>query len=166
MDIILQATQRLDQHLGNYISKLKGFSTTNLWQAFPKSFTNEEKIFDDGYNDRILKYYGHLDVWIDYVRDNPRRLWLMRENQYFFTRTTVVTSDSRSYHIYGNRFLLNYPLRRQVAYHRAYTDMEWLAISEELLKVAKNGGVLVSPVKTYSRSLCLPMNEHARLLTI
>ena len=101
MNIILQATQRLDQHLGNYISKLKGFSTTNLWQAFPKSFTNEEKIFDDGYNDRILKYYGHLDVWSDYVRDNPRWLWLMRENQYFFTRTIVVTSDSRSYHIYG-----------------------------------------------------------------
>ncbi len=40
----------------------------------PQSCISREPLFDNGYNDRVLNRKGQLERWIDYLRDNPRRL--------------------------------------------------------------------------------------------
>lgn len=43
-------------------------------------------VFEPGFHDRILFREGQLQRMIDYCRDNPRRLWMVRHNsQYFHT---------------------------------------------------------------------------------
>ena len=43
-------------------------------------------VFEAGFHDRILFREGQLQRMIDYCRDNPRRLWMVKQNsQYFHT---------------------------------------------------------------------------------
>ena len=39
-----------------------------------------DSLFNAGYNDRVLNQFGQLEGWIQYLRDNPRRLWLKLHN--------------------------------------------------------------------------------------
>ena len=49
----------------------------NYQQALPKNSSQATALpllFEKGYNDLILRSYDELPVWLNYLRDNPRRL--------------------------------------------------------------------------------------------
>lgn len=156
--IILYVTIRTELHLGKYVGYLKTACTQALHKkAMIRNHTNEP-IFEAGFNDRILfaKQENQLDIWTNYVLDNPRRLWLMRSTPEFFSKTSIVNSDKFPsqlwlpehkplIQLYGNRLLLQYPELCVVKFSHKFSAGEWQKKRREALRVAKNGGVLVSP---------------------
>lgn len=150
--------ERTELHLGNYISKLKTACSQAVHKkAMIRNHTNDP-VFESGFNDRILfsKQEHQLKIWINYILDNPRRLWLMRSMPEFFSKTGIVNSDKfppefwlpghqPMVQLYGNRLLLEYPELCQVRFSSKFSTEEWQQKKKEALRVAKNGGVLVSP---------------------
>lgn len=128
--IVLRVLGRLDEHLGKYIarfeSRLKGY-------------------FEVGYNDQILTRDRSLGVMINYVRENPHRLAVMRSHPEFFQRVRNISALGMELEGYGNFFLLKYPLIEPVIVHRAWSEEEFEEKRAYWYYVAANGGVLVSP---------------------
>ncbi|MCM1372091.1 MAG: hypothetical protein NC113_00380 [Bacteroides sp.] len=128
--IVLRVLGRLDEHVGKYIarfeSRLKGY-------------------FEAGYNDQILTKDRSLAVMINYVRENPHRLAVMRCHPEFFRRVRNITTADMQLEGYGNFFLLKYPLIEPVIVHRAWSDLELERKRAYWHHVASNHGVLVSP---------------------
>lgn len=128
--IVLRVLGRLDEHVGKYIarfeSRLKGY-------------------FELGYNDQILTKDRSLAVMINYVRENPHRLAVMRSYPEFFQRVRNITVADMRLEGYGNFFLLKYPLIEPVIVHRAWSDLELEQKRAYWNHVASNHGVLVSP---------------------
>lgn len=102
-------------------------------------------LFAPGFNDKLLLRQGQLQRWLDYLRDNPRRLLMKRENpDYFRVQRDLIIGGMQCSAI-GNRFLLTSPVRLQVQCSRRLTDEEIAARKEALLAQARSGAVLVSP---------------------
>ena len=102
-------------------------------------------LFEPGFNDRILKEPSQLPIWRQYLRDNPRRLLMKREHPDLFRVQRDLMVGGQSFSAIGNRFLLQYPIRLQVQCSRSLTDEQINAKAAELLALARQGAVLVSP---------------------
>lgn len=104
-------------------------------------------LFSPGFNDRILFHEGQLESWIEYLHDNPRRLWLKRR---FPDRLRKIYEfpAGKHQHCYtavGNTFLIKHPDRVQVRCHRNLNEQEIQAEVDYYLNLARQGSVLVSP---------------------
>ena len=86
-------------------------------------------LFAKGFNDQILLREGQLERWLNYLKDNPRRLLMKRENPDLFRVQRGLVFAGISFSAIGNRFLLQRPLKLQV----------------QCLWAARQGAVLVSP---------------------
>lgn len=93
------------------------------------------------YHERILHAPGQLRRMIDYVKDNPRRLWLKRHNPDLFKLHRRTEAAGLSFTSMGNHFLLNWPDGQTVEMTRSATNEQ---IEERLgsaLAAAHNGAV-------------------------
>ena len=93
------------------------------------------------YHERILHAPGQLRRMIDYVKDNPRRLWLKSHNPDLFKLHRRTEAAGLSFTSMGNHFLLNWPDGQVVEMTRSATNEE---IEERLCSVsaaAHNGAV-------------------------
>ncbi len=102
-------------------------------------------LFARGYNDRLLLRSGQLDIWLQYLADNPRRLLMKREHPDLFRVQRNVQAAGFTFSAIGNRFLLDRPFRLQVQCSRSLTEEEIAAKVQECLSAARQGAVLVSP---------------------
>ena len=102
-------------------------------------------LFAKGFNDQILLRDGQLERWINYLKDNPRRLLLKRENPELFRVQRGLTYGGMSFSAIGNRFLLERPVRLQVQCSRRLSEEELKARLSDYLQAARQGAVLVSP---------------------
>lgn len=144
MHALVHVPIRLKKHLSFYISKLMG-RITRVINGPDVASADLQSAFIPGYNDRILTINRSLQTWQSYVEDNPRRLWLMRNRSRYFERGRIVVSPARSFPTYGNALLLDYPERQIVRYSSHYTRQEWEDHKAAVMRVAENGGVLISP---------------------
>ena len=102
-------------------------------------------LFAHGYNDKLLLREGQLQRWLEYLRDNPRRLLMKREQPDLFRVQRGLQVAGQQFSAIGNRFLLERPVRLQVQCSRSLTD-EQIAEKQALwLRQARSGAVLVSP---------------------
>ena len=101
-------------------------------------------LFARGYNDKLLFRDGQLEVWKNYLRDNPRRLLMKREHPDYFRVQRNVTIGHQTFSALGNLFLLQRP-KLQVQCSRKLTDDEIQAMVINCLREARQGTVLVSP---------------------
>ena len=101
-------------------------------------------LFEKGYNDKILLHEGQLDNWKAYLDDNPRRLWMKRQNPDLFNVLHDMEIAGHRCQVVGNRFLLDVPDKVAVIVHRRYSDEENARLREEWLACGERGGVLVS----------------------
>ena len=146
---ILFVEQRMEQHLGMVI---KGFKT-GCNKAFRLSMQqqccrngDEGFLWTRGYNDHILEGKGELERWFTYLRNNPRRLAMKRAYPDFFRVRFNVTIGSQTYAAIGNRFLLDYPRKKQVQCSRSLTEKEIEGVTATMLQHSRqSGAVLVSP---------------------
>ena len=84
-------------------------------------------LFARGYNDKLLLRQGQLQSWLDYLRDNPRRLVIKREHPDLFRVQRGLMVGGQQFSAIGNRFLLSRPLRVQVQCSRCLTDEQIVA---------------------------------------
>ena len=160
---IIQVLEETEKPLGHYVNKLKAIATMCFRSKSQVKTPSGESVFGPGFNDRILIHEGQLSNWNNYVIDNPRRLWLRIKHPAYFCRSYLFAKESPSYiwdinagkttsdilphqfPTFGNAQLLRYPQRTTVRFSRKFSEQEWCKKREEVLMVAKNGGVLVTP---------------------
>ena len=101
-------------------------------------------LFENGYNDKILKGKDQLKRWKRYLDDNPRRLMLKCKHPDLFTVMHDVTVNGQQCQAVGNIFLLDNPCKAAVIVHRRYSDTTFQQLKQEWLAMGEAGGVLVS----------------------
>jgi hypothetical protein len=102
-------------------------------------------LFARGFNDKLLLRQGQLQRWLDYLKDNPRRLLMKREHPDLFRVQRGLMVGSQQFSAIGNRFLLERPVRLQVQCSRSLGDEEIARQQAWFLSQARSGAVLVSP---------------------
>ncbi|MBO4307938.1 MAG: hypothetical protein J5848_06475 [Bacteroidales bacterium] len=93
------------------------------------------------YHERILHAPGQLRHMIDYVKDNPRRLWLKNHNPDLFKLHRRTESDGLLFTSMGNQFLLDWPDRQMVEMSRRATGEQMQERLQLVLAAAHNGAV-------------------------
>lgn len=114
-------------------------------QQHARQSRNNGLLFAKGFNDQILLREGQLERWINYLKDNPRRLLMKRENPELFKVQRGLRYGGVSFSAIGNRFLLERPLKLQVQCSRKMTEAEIQTKLAICLHSARQGAVLVSP---------------------
>ncbi len=144
---ILFVREQLQRHVGHIISRFKAKVTKGFRSQFACSETQSRTIqlWEPGYNDRILSGKGQLATWIHYLQDNPRRLWVKRENPHYLTARQGIKVCGHELSALGNLFLLEYPYKVAVKCSRKMTQSDIEAACSHYLSLAQDGAVLVSP---------------------
>ena len=99
-------------------------------------------LFSPGFNDSILTGRHQLSRMIAYVKDNPRRLLVKRQNREFFAIRRDIMVAGKAFDAVGNIALLQKKLIA-VHCHRRWTEAEQAAFTEQCLAAAEKGAVLV-----------------------
>lgn len=157
-----------DKHLGKVMAGFKSGCNNAYWRLFNINKIPRKGLFETGYNDKILMHEGQLDNWKAYLDDNPRRLFIKRNNPGLFTVLQGMEVAGRTCQIVGNRFLLDIPDKMAVVVHRRYTDAENASLREEWLACGERGGVLVSAAisKKEKEVLREAMNRGYRIILL
>ena len=147
--VLLRVNEYMEQPLGFYIRHLKTACTIGYREYLIGKglYTEGESLpfFEKGFHDRICSAEGQRQRMYEYVRDNPRRRWVIMQNHDFFTRLRRIEMDGKPIAAYGNLFLLDEPEISVVRFSRRFSEAEFAAMRETWMGIAKNGGVLVSP---------------------
>jgi len=93
------------------------------------------------YHERILHAPGQLRRMIDYVKDNPRRLWLKSHNPDLFKLHRRTEAAGLTFTSMGNHFLLNWPDGQSVEMSRSATSEQIQERLRSVLAAAHNGTV-------------------------
>ena len=93
------------------------------------------------YHERILHAPGQLRRMIDYVKDNPRRLWIKSHNPELFRLHRRTEAAGLSFTSMGNHFLLDWPDKQVVEMSRSATNDEVQERLRKVLAAAHNGSV-------------------------
>lgn len=134
---ILFVSEPLPVHLGKVINGFK----SGCNRAARESGLSVP-IWETGYTDGVLRGKGQLERWKAYLSDNPRRLWIKRNHQDFFSIARHITIARTTVSTMGNLQLLQHPSIMQVYCSRRMSDEEIARDGDRLLV---QGAVLVSP---------------------
>ena len=102
-------------------------------------------LFAKGYNDLILRSFEELQVWQNYLRDNPRRLLIKRACPELLRPFFDLRIGPYTFSGIGNRLLLTAPKRLFVRMSRQLSEQEVENEKLRYLEEARKGAVLVSP---------------------
>ena len=109
-------------------------------------------LFQAGYHDRIVMRDCTLDNIFRYMEENPFRAKLREETPDLMQRQLHLWIQGREYAAFGNLFLLKYPEKEQVLFHRrskegipTHLTPEYDKEKTLLLQHAEQGTVLVTP---------------------
>lgn len=80
-------------------------------------------LFSAGYHDRIVKRPGMLENIKRYMLENPLRARIKEECPRLMQRQLHLWIDGQEYAAFGNLFLLKFPQKEQVFFHR-YTEVD------------------------------------------
>lgn len=153
---ILFVKERMGKPLGKVLLGVKQACNKAFREVMPVEFVAVSQqhaaqsrenglLFAKGFNDQILLRDGQLEHWLNYLKDNPRRLLMKRENPDLFRVQRGLTFAGLSFSAIGNRFLLERPLKLQVQCSRSISEGDLQAKKNECLRAARQGAVLVSP---------------------
>ena len=118
-------------------------------------------LFQKGYHDRIINRPGMLENIKRYMAENPLRARIRQECPKLMERQLHLWIAGREYAAFGNLFLLKYPLKEQVFFHRkdaatgqpTETTEAYQQERLRLLQLAEEGTVLVTPGISKGESL-------------
>ena len=111
---------------------------------FARIFAGRGSIWEQDkayYHERILHAPGQLRRMIDYVKDNPRRLWLKSHNPDLFKLHRRTEATGLLFTSMGNHFLLSCPDGQTVEMSRSATDGQIQERLRSALAAAHNGAV-------------------------
>ena len=153
---ILFVTEKMEKPLGKVLLGFKQACNKAFRELMPVEFVavvqqhaqqsrENGLLFAKGFNDQILLRDGQLERWLNYLKDNPRRLLMKRENPDLFRVQRGLMFAGLSFSAIGNRFLLEKPLKLQIQCSRSISAGDLQAKMNECLRAARQGAVLVSP---------------------
>ncbi len=107
-------------------------------------------VFERDWHDWIVMKKGQLAAFTRYIRDNPRRAWLRRENRRFFTRLGKLPFAGREWFAYGNPALLELPVLEPFRCSRSWAadGPEWREAVARAARIGPGGagvGTFLSP---------------------
>ena len=139
---ILDIKERLDEDLGFVIGRLK---REIYLEALKRNIIKPETkaIFEHGFNDLFLKKSVNLKTLINYIKENPYRLWLKQQNPTYFENLVNYNIKDIPCRLYGNISLLMHPFKKAVVVHRSFSPQELKRYTEIWKYHIYNGGVLV-----------------------
>ena len=153
---ILFVREQMEKPLGKVLLGVKQACNQAFREVMPVEFVavaqqhaRQERdnglLFAKGFNDQILLRDGQLERWLNYLKENPRRLLMKRENPDLFRVQRGLSFGGQSFSAIGNRFLLERPVKLQVQCSRSITEADLQAKLSVFMKAARQGAVLVSP---------------------
>ncbi|WP_294742829.1 hypothetical protein [uncultured Prevotella sp.] len=153
---ILFVREQMEKPLGKVLLGVKHACNQAFREVMPVEFVavaqqhaRQERdnglLFAKGFNDQILLRDGQLERWLNYLKENPRRLLMKRENPDLFRVQRGLSFGEQSFSAIGNRFLLERPVKLQVQCSRSITEADLQAKLSAFMKAARQGAVLVSP---------------------
>ena len=111
---------------------------------FARIFANRNSIWQQDaayYHERILHAPGQLNRMINYVKDNPRRLWLKKNNPDLFRLHRHTEVCGLSFTSLGNHFLLDWHDNQTVEMPRNATVEQVQKRLQLAMAAAQNGAV-------------------------
>lgn len=155
---------------GENATEVQGGANENATVHFARIFEGRGSIWEPNpayYHERILHTPGQLRRMIDYVKDNPRRLWLKRNNPDLFKLHRRTVTAGMSFTSMGNHFLLNWPDGQTVEMSRSATDKQ---IQERLCsaQAAAHNGVVTytAAISTGEKIIARSLREQGYQLVI
>ena len=146
---------------GKYTAKRENVGESDV--LFSRIFTRNNSIWQPNvayYYDRIIHSYEQIDNLINYIKDNPRRLWLKRANPDLFRIRQDMRIGETFYAALGNIFLADHPQREALYCSRALTQAEIDALKDKCLNEAVNGTVYVSAaISEGEKQICKALRE-------
>lgn len=142
-------------------------------KAFPLAEDKGQRpvLYERGYHDRIINRPGMLENIKRYMKENPLRARIREECPRLMERQLHLWIGGREYAAFGNLFLLKYPIKEQVFFHRR--DKQTGLPTEEteayreahhrLLRQAEEGTVLITPGVSKGEKLVVDAAIDARL---
>lgn len=131
----------------NYIGENDNLTPPKVVVDFARIFTSRGSIWQytpAGYHDRILHCRGQLNAMIQYVKANPRRLALKRQNPDVFRIHQQSLIAGAECTTLGNMFLSERPFRAVLQCSRHLTQAEIDIHKNECLDDAANGTVFIT----------------------
>ena len=116
----------------------------NVWVYMPTIHSTPAlpPLWEKGYHDRPLRGPGQLQRMIDYVQDNPRRLWMRRHSAHFFRLQQDVRIGAHVFTAKGDMTLLQRPMHA-VHVRRRFSEAERRAYMNGCIIAARQGKALV-----------------------
>ena len=99
-------------------------------------------LWEKGYHDRPLRGPGQLQRMIDYVQDNPRRLWMRRHSGRFFRLHRGLRVGAHVFDAKGELGILQRPMHA-VHVRRRFSEAERRAYMNGCILAARQGKALV-----------------------
>ena len=99
-------------------------------------------LWEKGYHDRPLRGPGQLQRMIDYVQDNPRRLWMRRHSGRFFRLHRGVRVGAHVFEAKGELGIFQRPMHA-VHVRRRFSEAERRAYMNGCILAARQGKALV-----------------------
>ena len=131
------------------VFSVKFVEFNSTYKTIPhKTTPHKTPLFENGYQDSVLKGKDQLEHMIRYIKDNPRRLGIKRNNPDLFKVVAELEIEGIKFAAIGNRWLLDRPVKMQVRCHNntSPANLQLIAKQKEyFLKRGKEGGVVVSP---------------------
>ena len=112
---ILFVREQMEKPLGKVLLGVKQACNQAFREVMPVEFVavaqqhaRQERdnglLFAKGFNDQILLRDGQLERWLNYLKENPRRLLMKRENPDLFRVQRGLSFGGQSFSAIGNRF--------------------------------------------------------------
>lgn len=137
---------------------------------FARIFAGRGSIWEQNpayYHERILHAPGQLRRMIDYVKDNPRRLWIKSRNPEFFRLHRRTEAAGLSFASMGNHFLLDWPDKQVVEMSRSATNEEVQEQLRKVLAAAHNGTVTyTAAISKGEQLIARTLREQGYLLVV
>ena len=116
-----------------------------IFAQFSKVFSTNGSIWEKtpaGYHERILHAAGQLQNMINYVHDNPRRLWLKKKHPQNFAVQRNVRWEGYVFDAVGNLWLMDSPMYA-VHVRSRFSDEEARTYMNQCILAARQGATLV-----------------------
>lgn len=144
LHVILFVKREMDISIGEV---LRGFmiACTNACFSlgiYAESSTRKKPLWERGYHDRKLTAKNQLQSMMEYVHDNPRRLFLKHQNTDLFTIKHAVMKAGYEFDAIGNIHLLDKPLHAVHVRSRFSPDARKEYMNNCILE-ARGGKILV-----------------------
>lgn len=140
---LLFVKQTIQRHIGNEIAVIKVKCNKFLHENYPQY--EKLPVFNEKYVDVKISRAGQLEAEKQYLKNNPRRLLVMRKYPDFFKRNIFIKIGDSVYIGFGNAFLLTKRFRYQVYVRSKWSDAEFQEYKKSCLEYCKTGGIAVSP---------------------